>query len=582
MSEFFGRLKEAFTTRPSLVAIGERIADAPDRVRVAAQVGNRSGLLWSITVPGVVALGKIFTIGPRNPSQIYRLHAANSPDKIAIRFRDRSLTYAQLDNRMDLLASGLMRRGLSKGSSFVLMMKNRPEFIELQCAASRIGSAAVSVSWRSTADELAYLTGHSGSKMIFFEDELWPTVRDAAKKLGMPATMLVAMSGTVKDAATYEELLAGEKTKLPDIDPEKDGAVVIYTSGTTGKPKGAVRKFPKDALPATLRFINETPMRVDDVHLVTCPLYHSTAFGFVALHHILGAEVVIMDEFKPENFVRDIERYRVTTTAMVPTMIHRVLQLGDAEIAKHDTSSLRAIFSGGAPLPGPLAIAAMDQFGDILFNFYGATETGLVTLAKPADLRDAPSTIGRMIPGNEIRLLDDAGNDVKKGDVGELYVKNKMLVAGYHHDDDATKNSMRDGFFSVGDLARLDRDGRYFIEGRKRDMIISGGVNVYPAEVEGVLEEHPDVAEVAVIGVEDQEWGERVEAVVVRRPGSKGSAQDFEGELKTWARARLSGPKVPRTYVFMDALPRNPTGKVLKRELRLKKQAAGGAPGAKL
>ena len=567
MSEFFDRLKE----------VRERIADVPDRVRVATQVGNKSGLVWSITPPGIMALGKIFAFGPRNPSQIYRLHAANSPDKIAVRFRDRSLTFAELDSRMDLLASGLMRRGLGKGSSFVLMMKNRPEFIELQSAASRIGGAAVSVSWRSTAEELAYLTGHSGSKMIFFEDDLWPTVRDAAKELNLPATMLASIDGTVRDAASYDELLAGQKSKLPDIDPEKDGAVVIYTSGTTGKPKGAVRKFPKDALPATLRFINETPMRVDDVHLVTCPLYHSTAFGFAALHHILGAEVVIMDEFKPDHFVRDIERYRVTTTAMVPTMIHRVLQLGREELAKHDTSSLRAIFSGGAPLPGPLATATMDQFGDILFNFYGATETGLVTLAKPADLRDAPSTIGRMIPGNEIRLLDDRGQEVKKGEVGELYVKNKMLVAGYHHDDAATKDSMRDGFFSVGDLARVDRDGRYFIEGRKRDMIISGGVNVYPAEVEGVLEKHPDVAEVAVVGIEDQEWGERVEAVVVRRHGSKGSAHDFEGELKAWARAHLSGAKVPRTYVFVDALPRNPTGKVLKRELRQKKQAAGAS-----
>jgi fatty-acyl-CoA synthase len=254
----------------------------------------------------------------------------------------------------------------------------------------------------------------------------------------------------------------------------------------------------------------------------------------------------------------------VTTTALVPTMLHRVLALGPEILSKYDTRSLRLIFSGGAPLSGPLAIEAMDYFGDVLFNFYGATETGLVTLAKPADLRAAPWTIGKAVPGNEIRLLDDAGRDVKDGQVGELFARNKMLVAGYHKDDDATKSSMRDGFFSVGDLARRDRDGRYFIEGRKRDMVISGGVNVYPAEVESVLEAHPALGEVAVVGVPDAEWGERVRAFVSKRAG----AEVDEAALKLWCRERLAGPKVPRDFVFLPSLPRNPTGKVLKRELR--------------
>jgi fatty-acyl-CoA synthase len=206
----------------------------------------------------------------------------------------------------------------------------------------------------------------------------------------------------------------------------------------------------------------------------------------------------------------------------------------------------------------------MDYFGDVLFNCYGATETALVTMAKPEDLRAAPGTIGKVLPGNEVRLLDDAGREVGVGEVGELYARNKMLVAGYHNDDESTRSSMRDGFFSVGDLARKDRDGRYFIEGRKRDMIISGGVNVYPAEVEAALEANPEVAEVAVVGVDDREWGERVKAFVVRK---KGSSLD-EGALKLWCRERLAGPKVPREFAFLDVLPRNPTGKVLKRELR--------------
>jgi fatty-acyl-CoA synthase len=200
----------------------------------------------------------------------------------------------------------------------------------------------------------------------------------------------------------------------------------------------------------------------------------------------------------------------------------------------------------------------------VVFNFYGATETGLVTLAKPRDLRAAPGTIGTALPGNEIRLFGEDGAIVPDGQVGELYVKNSLLVAGYHNDEDATQNSMKDGFFSVGDLARRDVSGHYFIEGRKRDMVISGGVNVYPAEVESVLEQHPDLAEVAVIGVPDREWGERVRAFVV----VKGGRTLDEGALKAFVRERLAGPKVPRDFVFVEALPRNPTGKVLKRDLR--------------
>jgi fatty-acyl-CoA synthase len=209
----------------------------------------------------------------------------------------------------------------------------------------------------------------------------------------------------------------------------------------------------------------------------------------------------------------------------------------------------------------------MDYFGDVLFNCYGATELALVTMAKPEDLRAAPGTIGKALPGNEVRLLDDGGREVAVGEVGELYARNKMLVAGYHNDAEATRSSMRDGFFSVGDLARRDSEGRFFIEGRKRDMIISGGVNVYPAEVEAAIEGHPAVAEVAVVGVEDAEWGERVRAFVVRRTGTTLD----EGLLKVWCRERLAGPKVPRDFVFLDSLPRNPTGKVLKRELRVHK-----------
>jgi fatty-acyl-CoA synthase len=545
--------------------VSSRVGGVPNRVRIAIRLAKTSGFLWDVRPEGAIELVRALATGAQNPAALYKIHAKNSPNKPAIVWRDQTLTFADMNSRIDRLAAGLAARGMKRGSSIVLMMRNRPELIELGAAAARLGAAAVTVSWRSTAKELVYLASHCGATAMAFEHDLWPVAGDAKKELSqIPSSNYFAVGGSVEGTTSVERLLDTPDAFVQEKGAEEDASVVIYTSGTTGKPKGAVRKFPREALPAFMRFIAETPMRVDDVHLVTCPLYHSTAFGFLSLSHLLGTTVVIMDEFKPESFLRMIEDHEVTTTAVVPTMLHRVLALGQQAIDAYDTRSLRVIFSGGAPLPGPLAIQTMDQFGDILWNFYGATETGLVTLAGPSDLRAAPGTIGRAVPGNDIRLITDKGTIAPDGEVGELFVMNEFLVAGYHKDLAATSESMKDGFFSVGDLARRDRDGRFFIEGRKRDMVISGGVNVYPAEVEGVLEEHPEIAECAVIGVPDPEWGERVRAFIVRKPDS--SLDD--GTLKLWLRERLAGPKVPRDIVFLDALPRNPTGKVLKRELR--------------
>jgi fatty-acyl-CoA synthase len=546
----------------------QTLAELPDRARTGVKVVNQTGMLYEWSLPGIRTAVTALASGSRNPSLVFSLHAANSPDKPAILWRDRTLTYAQLDDRMNRAGAGMRLKGLRRGESVVLLMRNRPEFLEIQGGAGRFGAAAVSVSWRSTAAELVYLAQHCGAKAIVFEADLWTTaVEQAVKSLpGLSGKDLFAVGGDVPGCASYErDFLAPSGTPLKvEKGAEDEAAVVIYTSGTTGKPKGAVRKFPKEAMHATMQFIGETPMRTDDVHIVTCPLYHSTAFGFLMFNGLLGATAVLMDEFKPEIFLELVERHGVTTTAVVPTLLHRVMSLPPEVRAKYDVRSMRAIFTVGAQLPASLGTEVMDYFGDVLFNCYGATETALVTMAKPEDLRAAPGTIGKVLPGNEVRLLDEAGREVGVGEVGELYARNKMLVAGYHNDDESTRSSMRDGFFSVGDLARRDRDGRYFIEGRKRDMIISGGVNVYPAEVEAAIEANPEVAEVAVVGVDDREWGERVKAFVVRK---KGSSLD-EGALKVWCRERLAGPKVPREFAFLDILPRNPTGKVLKRELR--------------
>jgi fatty-acyl-CoA synthase len=549
------------------------------RAATVARVGLRAGMAARLELPGALVLLRELPKGKPNPSLIYRYHARNTPHRAALvvpslpgasgaRGRDRVYSFHELDRAIDRAALALVRRGAGRGSAVLFALKNRAEAIVRPAAVSRVGGASVTTSWRSSAGELEYLANHSGAKVVFFDADIADTVRAAAPRIsGVPADGFVCVGGQAPGFPTYDDFVAtsGAAPGEAAIDADTgDAALVVYTSGTTGKPKGAVRKFPKEALATALAFIGETPMKVGETHLCVCPLYHSTAFGFVSFSYLLGDTIVLLPDFRPETFLWAVQQYRVQTTAVVPTMLHRLMDLGRDAVRSWDTSSLVSIYSGGAPLPGSLALEVMDTLGDKLWNFYGATETGLVTLASPKDLRASPGTIGRVVPGNEIRLVDERGQPCEVGQVGELYARSALMVEGYHADPDATKSSMLEGFFSVGDLARVDERGCYHLEGRKRDMIISGGVNVYPAEVEATLDAHPGVAEVAVVGVPDPEWGERVRAFVVAKNG----ARPTEAELKEHCKRSLAGYKVPREFVFLDALPKNPTGKVLKRELR--------------
>jgi fatty-acyl-CoA synthase len=532
------------------------------RVRLLRRVAKKTGMVEDLSLEGLRAL--VRARGRANTSLVYRYYAAARAHQPALVHHERAYTFAELDSQIDAAGAALRAQGIGRGDAVVLMLKNVPEFIFAQQGIGRIGAAAVSVSWRSTASELAYLVEHSGARALLFDASTTDAVRGALERAGRRVgSRAFSVGGAVPGFGSYEELLAA-RGATPVEDASDEGAVVIYTSGTTGKPKGAVRKFSSNAMVQVLSFIAETPMRVGQTHLCVCPLYHSTGFGFAGLAYLLGSTVILHDGFEPHDFLEALERHRVDHTALVPTMLHRAVALGEDTIRARDTSHLKAIFTGGAPLSPALARGAMAAFGDKVFNFYGATETGLVTVATPSDLRAAPGTIGRTIGGNEIALFADEGRRCAPGEVGELYVRSGNLVEGYHDDPQATAASLKDGFFTVGDLARQDERGFFFLEGRKRDMIISGGVNVYPTEVESVIMEHPAVAEAAVIGVHDDEWGERVCAFVELKSGARCSADD----LSAHCREHLSGPKRPRDFVLVDVLPRNPTGKILKRELR--------------
>ncbi|MBN8615606.1 MAG: AMP-binding protein [Deltaproteobacteria bacterium] len=541
----------------------EKLSELGQLSALGVRVGARTGLAYRANAKGLGAVIEQRLRGGLGLASVFRIHGASQPDALALSDERQRLTYGEVDARVDRLAGELSKRGIGKGAPVVIVLHNRLEVIEMQAVATRLGGAAVSASWRSTVEELAYIVEHSGARAMVIEADLVGPVLAARDRFARLGDNLIAVAGAPGGTVSYDEL-AKHGTPRPIRDGAEEGAVVIYTSGTTGKPKGAVRTFGRDAHLAYMHILAELPVRADDRHLAVCPLYHSTAFAFATITLLLGGSVHVEMKFDAERALAVIARERITTTAMVPTMLHRILQLPEPVRARYDVRSLRAILSGGAPLSGTLAREVCEELGHVLYNFYGATETGINTIATPDELLRSPGTIGHAVGGNDIRILDDDGRLVPEGTTGELFVKNSMLVR-YHGDDDATRASMRDGYFSVGDLAHRDVHGLFHIDGRKRDMLISGGVNVYPAEIEEVLATHPAVLEIAIVGAPDPDLGEKVKAFVALRDGMTTSPEELVG----FARSKLSGPKIPREIVFLPELPKNPTGKILKRELRL-------------
>jgi fatty-acyl-CoA synthase len=514
---------------------------------------------------------------------VIHAHAIADPHRPAIVSGSLRLSYAELDARVNQLTHALGTLGVQPRDRVGLFLKNGHEYLELQIALSAIGAVGVQIGYRLKAEEVAYILGNSQAKALFFHHELAPVVDETLALGKSPEGVPIAVTRASSIATRplpgfldYEAALARERADAPrQVGPGAGrGGIMIYTSGTTGRGKGARRDFGRMGFGPVLGMLTQLPLRRDDRHLVVCPLYHSLAAFFVVPVIVIGGCVVIHEHFDAEEALRTIERERITSSLMVPTMLQRLLALPPETLFKYDTSSLRWIMSGAAPLPAEVARRAEDAFGPILYNLYGATETGLVTLALPGEHTARPGTIGRAIAGNTIRLLDEQGHDVVDGEVGELYVRNGMMMDAYHGNDAATQAAMRDGFLSVGDLARRDRDGYYYLVDRKTDMVISGGVNIYPWEIEQRLHEHPDVHEAAVLGVPDAEWGESLVAWVVPREGQHPTAEG----LAEFVRAALADYKRPRRVFFVESLPRNPTGKVLKRELRARYLAEQRGP----
>ena len=448
------------------------------------------------------------------------------------------------------------------------MLPNCTEYLVAQQALARLGATAVQIGYRLKPAEIAYILENSEPTATIVYGEYLSAMREA-RKLAKRRDEMISVGGALdpqtRDADEWDRALAAADPQTPPrVRTGDGGGVIVYTSGTTGKPKGANRSWKKTGFESVADMIMQMQVRADDRHLVVCPLYHSAAPAFVAVMMSLGATVVLQNHFDPEQSLQIIEKERITCSLMVPTMLIRLAALPPETIAKYSTRTLRWVMSGAAPLSTEAARRFMDAFGPILWNFYGSTETGLVTLAGPRDHVSRPGTIGKAMRGNEIRLLDDAGREVAQGEVGELYARNSTLMSGYHGNEQATNDAKREGFYSVGDIGRIDKDGYYYLESRKHDMVISGGVNIYPREIEDHLSTHPSILEAAVVGVPDPEWGETLRAFIVLRRDE----QLTEKAVVDYCREGLADYKRPRKVTFLAELPRNPTGKILKRELR--------------
>lgn len=499
------------------------------------------------------------------------LWAARQPDAPAIRSAQGDSTYSELNGRVNQVARALRARGLVAGDSIALISSNRPEFVETLYAAQRTGLRLTPVNWHFTADEINYILRDCGARAVVVDGRFADTVSRALD--GVDARALLVVDGTGDGFEDYEQALAKESTE--NIEDPQLGSTMLYTSGTTGRPKGVYRP---SGTPASTAFSDATDyVAGQDLNLVTGPLYHSAPLAFsLNLPMARGAGVVLMDKWDAEETLRLIEQHRITHTHLVPTMFHRLISLPQEVKDRYDVSSLRHVWHGAAPCPVPVKQAFMDWLGPIAWEYYAATE-GIGTIVGPHEWLARPGTVGHPEPGH-IRILDESGEECPAGVPGTIYMRAPDVGRfEYYGDEGKTSSSYKGDHFTLGDVGYLDEEGWLFLTDRSVDLIISGGVNVYPAEVEAVLITHPSVGDVGVIGVPDPEWGESVKAVVEVQPGYEPSPALAE-ELLTWARDRLAHFKCPRTIDFVEELPRTPSGKLSKRVLRenFRQQAAAG------
>jgi fatty-acyl-CoA synthase len=530
---------------------------------------TQAGIIRPIRPDKLVRIGlALYRFGP-TPAAGYTGAAISRPDDVGVIDELGTLTFGEIHRRTNALAHSLADAGVVEGDGVAIMCRNHRGFIEVTVACSKLGAHALYLNTAFAGPQIDDVVQREGPRAIVFDEEFRDLIGEAAVRRKRFVSWTEG-DESVPDPTLEELIEAGDPDDV--VPPAEPGRVVILTSGTTGTPKGASRSQPETLDPAAA-LLSRIPLRAGETTMIAAPLFHSWGFAHFTLGMALQSTLVLKRKFDPEDTLSLTAQHQATALVVVPVMLQRIMELGEETVGKYDLSTLRVIALSGSALSPALTEKSTEAFGDVLYNLYGSTEVAWAAIATPADLREAPGTVGRPPRGTIVKLLDEeTQEEVPQGETGRIFVGNEMLFEGY---TGGGSKDMVNGLMATGDVGHFDEAGRLFIDGRDDEMIVSGGENVFPQEVEELLCRHDAVADVAVLGVDDEEFGQRLKAVVVKRDGGDLD----EDEVKQYVKKHLARYKVPRDVEFVDDLPRNATGKVLKRELsKPPEEREAGAP----
>ena len=524
-------------------------------VGTPARVLGGSGVVRPLSPAVLARIGKAVKEWGTGPAGGFTAMALRDPDRLGIVDELGSLTFGELHRRSNALARALAERGVGEGDSVAIMCRNHRGFVDACVATAKLGADILLLNTAFAGPQLVDVLEREGPSVVIHDEEF--TALLAHAEAG------VRILGWVDEATEHDSM----ESLIPayddaDLDPPvHHSRIVILTSGTTGTPKGAPRS--EAGLGAAVSLMSRMPLRYGWRTHIAAPLFHTWGFAHLALSMLLGSTVVLRRRFLPEACLAATADERCDSLVVIPVMLQRILELPTETLDRSSLPSLKVTAASGSALPGDLALEWMDRFGDNLYNIYGSTEVAYASIATPRDLREAPTSAGKPPWATVVRILDADGHELPVGESGRIFVGNGLLFEGYTGGE---SKEVLDGLMSSGDVGRFDEDGRLYVEGRDDEMIVSGGENVFPQEVENCLSRHEAVVEVAAIGVADDEFGARLRAFVVLGDAS-GTTRPSEDDLKDWVKQHLARFKVPREIVFLDELPRNATGKILKRDL---------------
>ncbi len=528
---------------------GGTLARLYEAVEVLGSAGFLNPLALRAVAGATKKWGSTFAAG-------FGASASRMPGQIGLVDDIGSLTFGDIESRTNAIAAGLAEAGVKVGDGVGLFARNHRGFVESAIAIHKLGANALLLNTGFSAPQLAEVLDREGIDLVIHDEEFSKVV-----DVGGGRRKRFVCWGEGRGSTTLEDVIRGNPGCGEPDPPAKHGRMTILTSGTTGTPKGAQRESRPTGINFLIGMLGRLGYRSGVTTYIPAPVFHSWGGANLLFGALLANKIILRTKFDPEDALRTIEKERPEVMAVVPVMMQRILALGDDVCRRYDCSSLKIVGASGSALPGDVVTRWMDTFGDNIRNLYGSTEVGVASVAMPDELRADPGTAGRPPRGVVIKLFDEAANEITKpGEIGRIFVGSDAQFEGYTGGGDKEKIQ---GLMSSGDVGHFDEDGKLYIDGRDDDMIVSGGENVFPREVEDLLSNHDAIAEVAVIGVPDDEFGQRLKGFVVVKNGSSVN----EADLKQYVRTNLARYKIPREIVFMDELPRNPTGKVLKRVL---------------